>query len=113
MDFTEDGWYNVTVQTTGYNTAEQTTSITFDGGDNIASDEHKFQTVTADNKTFELHEANIGVNGIHGFVETSYYGKDEPSEVTGIVAVRETTNAGTGNPVRETTFNVAFGGIAQ
>ncbi len=108
-----DNWYNVTVQTNGYNTAEQTTSITFDGGDNIASDEHKFQTVTADNKTFELHEANSGVNGIHGFVETSYYGKDEPSEATGIVAVRETTNAGTGNPVRETTFNVAFGGIAN
>lgn len=108
-----DNWYNVTVQTTGYNTAEQTTSITFDGGDNIASDEHKFQTVTAGNKTFELHEANIGVNGMHGFAETTYYGKGEPSEATGIVAVRETTNAGTGNPVRETTFNVAFGGIAK
>ena len=113
MDFTEDGWYNVTVQTTGYNTAEQTTSITFDGGDNIVSDEHKFQTVTADNKTFELHEANIGVNGIHGFVETKYYGKGDPSEVTGIVAVRETTNADTENNARETTFSVAFGGIAQ
>lgn len=108
-----DNWYNVTLQTNRYNTAEQTTSITFDGGDNIASDEHKFQTVTTDNKTFELHEANIGVNGMHGFAEATYYGKGEPSEVTGIVAVRETTNAGTGNPVRETTFNVAFGGIAQ
>lgn len=98
-------WYKVTVSKAG-NSA--TADIDFDGtGKTIASN---LQFSSSHYDDFNAQTFGMG-DGLIGRYETSYYGANQsPSEATGVVSVRETTNTVDmgGNEIQ---FMSAFGGL--